>query len=267
MSEATNTKPLEGVYDAHFHLASTIQKHDNIQILDKALDLGLAGGIDVGSDLDQDQSRFDIIKNYPQIQFSCGIYPDGVTKGDINSQIDRLSKHIDLFSPSAIGEIGVDFHWNFGTPELQIELCEKQIQLANDRGLPVIIHNRKGDDALKQILTSTPPKYGLMLHCFSSNISMAEFAIDRGWYISFAGNLTFSNAHDLRKVMGIVPQELLLVETDSPYLTPHPYRGTANDPSMIIHTIEVMAEYRGVAKEVIIAQTGQNFLNFLQLPT
>ncbi len=263
MSELTKRKPLEGVYDAHFHLLSTIQKHGNPHILDKALALGLTGGIDVGSDLDEDQSRFNTLANYPQIRFSCGIYPDGVTKGPIDPQIERLSRHIDRFSPSAIGEIGVDFHWNFGTPELQIELCKKQIQLANDRGLPIIIHNREGDDVLKQIISEIPPRHGAMLHCFSSGVSLAEFAIDRGFFISFAGNITFSNAHGLRKVMAMVPKELLLVETDSPYLTPHPHRGTQNDPSMILHTIEVMAEHRGVSSESVISQTAQNFLRFL----
>lgn len=259
------TKPLAGIYDAHMHLASTMAKHKNRHILHTALEQGLAGGLDMGSSLEEDAARFAITQQYPSIHFACGIYPDGVTKGPVDPQIAQLAQHIELYNPVAIGEIGIDFHWNFGTPEEQIELCSKQIELANSYKLPVVIHNRLGDKTIMQLLTNTPPQYGLMFHCFSSDNELATYAIERKYYISFAGNLTFKNAHGLRKVMRQVPKELLLVETDSPYLTPHPYRGKPNDPSKIIHTLEVMAEYRDESLAEVITYTANNFRTFLSL--
>ncbi len=260
-------KPLDRVYDAHMHLSSTIRKHNNPKILEVALSQGLAGGLDVGSDLSEDRERFTIIQNYPNIYFSTGIYPDGVTKGALEPQLRELEAHIEEFKPVAIGEIGIDFHWNFGTPMEQVELCTRQIEIANSYGLPVIIHNRLGDSAIMEVLKKTPVPQGLMFHCFSSDTTLAEFAIDRGYYISFAGNLTFSNAHGLRKVAGMVPSELLMVETDSPYLTPHPHRGKPNDSSRIMHTIQCMAETRGDSIEAVVGYTGDNFKRFLGLST
>ncbi len=256
-------QPLAGVYDAHMHLCSTIEKHQNSNILEIALSQGLAGALDVGSSLEEDEERFSTVQQYPQVAFSCGIYPDGVTKGPIDPQIKQLKEHIERFKPVAIGEIGIDFHWNFGTPQGQIELCSKQINLANEYGLPVIIHNRLGDSAIQQILTDTPPQYGAMFHCFSSDMTLAKFAIEHGYFVSFAGNLTFKNSHQLRKVAAHIPWELLLVETDAPYLTPHPHRGKPNESSQIIHTIKTMAEVRGESIDQVIGYTGNNFRRFI----
>ncbi|MCK5199212.1 MAG: TatD family hydrolase, partial [Spirochaetales bacterium] len=159
-----------------------------------------------------------------------------------------------------IGEIGLDWNWNYGTKKLQIELFEAQIELANKYKLPILIHNREADKEVIETLKTTPPSSGGIVHCFSSDYQAAVNFLDLGLSISFAGNATYKKNSNLREVAAQIPEESIFVETDSPYLSPQKVRGKLNHPGHIGFIYETIAECRKMAIDELIISVKDNFL-------
>jgi len=163
------------------------------------------------------------------------------------------------YQVDCIGEIGLDFHWNYGTPYRQKELCIIQMELANLRACPVVIHTRDADQAMMEILDSVALPHSGILHCFSSTWELAECALKQGLYLSFAGPITYKNNIRLREILAKVPLNRLLLETDSPYLAPVPYRGKINTPHHMVEIYNEAARIKEISVTELAATIKTNF--------
>ncbi len=225
----------------------------------------MAGGIDIGVDCDDLGQRSLLVKDFPFIKQSAGIGPWGVDEGkpSIDAQLEILEHQIDTFGACAIGEIGLDNHWKYGTEALQEELFTKQIEMANKKNLPIIIHNRQADLLLGNIIAKTTFAKPGLIHCFQGTLELALLAIEQGFYISFAGPLTFKKNQGMRDILSEIPLDRILLETDSPYLSPEPYRGQINTPLMMSHIYETAASVKAMSVEELATQIQTNFQAFL----
>jgi TatD DNase family protein len=259
-------KIYSNLIDSHFHLQSMEHKGlDSLTLLKQMEENNMAGGIDIGVDCDDLEARSALVKDFPFIRQSAGVGPWGVEEGkpSIEEQMETLTKQIDTYKVCAIGEIGLDYHWKYGTAVKQHELLARQIALANSRDLPIILHNRKADEAMLGIIRKTPFERGGILHCFQGTEELALASIKKGFYISFAGPLTYKSNNKMREILAKLPLNRILLETDSPYLSPEPYRGQVNTPLMMSYIYEKAAEIRAMSVEALAEQIQQNFLAFL----
>ena len=167
----------------------------------------------------------------------------------------------------AWGEIGLDFYYDHSPHDVQIEVFRRQIRTARNLDLPIIIHSRDADDETVETLSEECSYEGFrgIMHCFGGTAKMAQDLMEIGFLISFAGNVTFKKAENLREAAKVVPLEKLLIETDCPFLTPVPFRGKRNEPSFVVHTAQFLADFYGVELEKLAKQTTQNFLDFFRL--
>lgn len=256
------TTPLEGLMDTHFHTQAMRRKGIDVECLLRNLfENGFAGGIDVGVDADDLPLRAPLLDSFPQLRLSAGIGPWGVEEGKppIDHQLRELAQCVGLHEVHCIGEIGLDDYWRYGTQRLQEELFIRQIEMADTMNLPIIIHNREADTRTGDIINRHPPKRGGILHCFSGTQRLADLALAHGFYISFAGPVTYKRNDGLREVLKHIPQDRLLLETDSPYLSPEPLRGTANTPQRMPCIYDKAAEILQTPVEDLAARIRTNF--------
>lgn len=248
--------------DSHIHMEMIADRGISIAELMDELDLmGFDGGLDIGVNIDDVQRRKSIIAPYPNIRWAAGLYPGNAEK-DIDALLTRLESVITDHHPDALGEMGLDYHWDYGTPENQKKLFIGQIELANRHHLPIVIHNRDADADMLKVLQQNPPHYGHILHCYSAASEYLDAFISTGAFISIAGNVTFkNNSANVKEAAARVPASQLLVETDSPYLAPSPKRGRVNTPKLIIHTYTEIARLRGMEVEDLAEVVGKNFLS------
>jgi TatD DNase family protein len=208
-------------------------------------------------DLEHFENVLNLAQNHPQIYASVGVHPC-----ELNGEDPSVAQLLDLAKNDkiiAIGETGLDyFHVEKASADWQRARFRRHIQASNQSGKPLIIHTRQAKSDTLKIMNEENAKAGVM-HCFSEDWATAKAALDLGFYISFSGIITFKNAQDLRDVAKKVPAERLLIETDSPYLTPVPYRGKPNSPAYTYYVAEKLAEIRDVSIEEIARTTTQNF--------
>jgi TatD DNase family protein len=250
---------MHGLIDSHFHLLALKQKGvDILHLLDKLFESGFQGGIDIGIRRDDLAERNLLLKDYPQIKVAAGIGPWGAQE-PLEGQLEAFRALCDEEKIDALGEIGLDFYWNYGTVEDQITLCKGQIELANELKIPVIFHTREADDAMGELIKGVSLPHSGILHCFSSTWALAKTVLDKGLYISFAGPITYKKSDALRSVLAKVPLDRLLLETDSPYLAPQRYRGEINTPLYIGEIYQEAARVKGISLEELIEAIGRNF--------
>ncbi len=254
---------LPGMIDTHFHGIIMKQKElDTRSVLSEAFESGLEYAIDIGTEMSDIPKRLNLLKGFKNILFAAGNYPSEVEKNTTPNLINLLKEAITKNNQIiAIGEIGLDWHWNYGTKEQQIELFDAQIKLANKYKLPVLIHNRDADADIVEVLKKTIPTAGGILHCFSSDYKTAAQLLDMGLSISFAGNVTYKKNNSLREVASKIPVNSIFVETDSPYLSPQKVRGKTNHPGHIGYTYEILAECKNIPIENFIQEVRNNFIN------
>ena len=222
--------------------------------IDRAIEEGMTFGIDIGVHPSDLNGRLELVVSNSPILRSTGISPsyiESYTQDDLlllESQLTGENKERIV----AVGEIGLDGYWNYGTPDLQQELFQTQLRLARKHALPVIIHNRDADEETVVALRSDLGEAGGVMHCFSSNRNSLKQFLDLGMYISFAGNVTFAKSETLRQSIGYVPDDRILAETDAPYLSPVPLRGKTNRPSSIVHTYALIAALRGIDVQSVV---------------
>ena len=241
--------------DSHCHLFydEIFQDIDNILIRSK--NLGVNRFICVGTNINDSLLSLDISEKFENVYCSAGIHPhdsQNVDK-DYIQQIELMMRSKRMI---AIGEIGLDYFRNISSKKSQIKVFNELLQLADNINKPIIFHNREADQDIIDILSSYPNVIGVS-HCFSSTLSTAKKLLDLGYYISFSGNLTFKNSN-LPSVAKYVPLDRLLVETDSPYLSPEPFRGKPNEPGRTRYVAEKLAEIHNISFESIAEQTTKN---------
>jgi TatD DNase family protein len=241
--------------DSHCHLDDEKFDPDRAQVIERALAAGveMMMAIGTGGDLDVAIQQ---AERYPFIYATIGVHPHDAAKAtpDTFERLRDLARHPKVL---AIGEIGLDYHYDFSPRDVQRSVFERQLEIAAEFHKPIVIHTREAwEDTLEQV-TSLP--HGGIMHCFTGDAAQARQALDLGFHLSFGGVLTFPKAEGLREAAKITPEDRLLVETDCPYLAPVPYRGKRNEPAFVVETARRLAQVRGVALEAIAECTTRNF--------
>ncbi len=252
--------------DSHAHLSMCDQSSTE-DILERAKQAGVGRLITVSTD----ETNWDLNKNFAsvhrQVYYSLGLHPHTAKRYAENAP--RLAGYFNEGVPKkcvAIGETGLDFHYDLSPREVQIEVFEAQLILANRVGLPVIIHCRDAFNETFAIVRKIGlARAGGVMHCFTGNLNQALEAIDLGLHISFSGILTFKNAEPIREAAREVPLNKILLETDCPYLSPEPYRGKPNEPSRMAITAQRLGAIRQMTIEEIAYATCQNTVELFQL--
>lgn len=251
---------MKGLYDSHFHLSIMKKKGMDVSsILEDCFARGFRGGIDIGTGIEDFAERKELTSPYPSILLSAGMYPSEAA-GEWRDRLPALRDQCADARVAAVGEIGIDLHWNYASRGEQSALFRAQLDMADEAGLPVIVHCRKAEPEITDVLKSGIPSRGGVLHCFSADYAWARQFLDLGLYISFAGNLTYPGSADLREAAMRIPADRILLETDSPYLSPVPVRGRPNHPGNTAHTRDFLASLRGIDPMDLTAAIGENFL-------
>ncbi len=210
-------------------------------VLARAREAGVTRAIAVGSGIDSCRAAVELADEEDGVFAALGIHPHQAG-GDEAGRLDELRELLASPSAVAVGETGLDHYRDYAPHDRQRELFDAQLALAAELGKPVVIHSRAADAETLAALVGF--RGTVVLHCFSSP-ALLDPALERGWYVSFAGNVTYPNAYELRAAARAVPAERLLVETDSPYLSPQPRRGRPNEPANVVHTVAALADARG----------------------
>lgn len=243
------------IFDTHSHYTDDAFDNDRKEILDSLPEKGVALAMLASVDIDDSKANIELSEKYDWLYASVGIHPENLenTPKYAIEQLERLTKNKKV---KAIGEIGLDYHYDGYDSERQIEIFKQQLDLANQLHLPVIVHIRDAIEDSMKCLKEFKPKG--IVHCFSGSAETAKEVIKLGMYIGFTGVLTFKNAKKAVKALSEVPLDKLLMETDCPYMAPVPYRGKRCDSSMIPYIAEVAGQIKGCTTEEILRQTLEN---------
>ncbi|HBT96411.1 MAG TPA: hydrolase TatD [Desulfobulbaceae bacterium] len=246
--------------DSHCHLDMDDYADDLDAVLARAKTAGVEKIITIGIDLASSRQALALARKYPMLKATVGIHPHDTSTASDTDWEGLLSLVAD--GGDAIvgwGEIGLDYAKNHSPQAIQRRQFAHQLELAARARLPVIIHDRDAHDDTLAILTASPARgHGGVLHCFSGDWSFAKKVLDLGLYISLSGVVTFKNAAALQEVAAKIPLDRLLLETDGPFLAPHPYRGKRNEPAWVVKTAEHIAQVRGIPVTELAAATRDN---------
>lgn len=267
-------EPLPGLIDAHTHLASTgASTPDEVAALvDRAAAAGVEKLCTVGDGLAEAEAALAAARHNERVYAACAIHPTRAHELD-DAAREKLTELVRDPRCVAVGETGLDSYWVRHAPDTTASLHSQEealrwhIDLAVDSGKTLMLHNRDADEDLLRVLADSPQPQRTMLHCFSSPAEVAREAVERGYILSFAGNVTFKRNSELREIAGRVPAGQLLIETDAPYMTPEPYRGTRNESALIGHTALCVAEARGQAPAELVAEVNATFDEVFGLPS
>ncbi len=251
---------LNNIFDSHAHYNDRSFDNDREELLEKLPSMGVSYVVNIGASMKDSEDILKLVKKYRYIYGALGVHPDDAGKTP-EGYISELEKQI-LSEPKirAVGEIGLDYHYDGYDKELQKELFEDQLKLAEKLGMPVVIHSRDACEDTMTMLEKYFPK-GVM-HCFGYSAETAKQVIKMGMYIGFTGVLTFKNAKKALKALKEVPLDRLLLETDCPYMAPEPYRGKRSDSSMIEKTAQKAAEVYGIPAQELLDITNENAKRF-----
>ena len=225
--------------DTHAHLDACSEDPDTL--VARARAAGVERIVSVGSGLASCRATLEIAARNPGVSAALGIHPHQAADEEA-SRVDELGELLKEEGAVAVGETGLDFYRDYAPHAAQLRLYRAQLELAAALGLPVVVHSRAADEDTARELEGFDGK--VILHCFSSP-GLLEVALERRYYVSFAGNVTYPGGSELRTAAGAVPPDRILVETDSPYLAPQPRRGRPNEPANVVHTVAALAAARG----------------------
>ncbi|WP_040838037.1 TatD family hydrolase [Nocardia brevicatena] len=244
-------EPLSPLVDAHTHLdACGASDAESVAVMmDRAAAVGVGKVVTVADDLAAARWAVEAAHWDERVFAAVALHPTraNALDGQARAELEKLAADPRVV---AIGETGLDYYWpgrleGCADIETQVEAFRWHIDLAKRTGKPLMIHNREADHDLLTVLLDEGAPETVIFHCFSSDTNMALSCVDEGYVLSFSGTVSFTNAHQLREAAQVVPDHLLLVETDAPYLTPHPYRGAPNEPYCLPYTVRALAELRG----------------------
>ena len=246
------------LFDTHAHLNAEQYNEDLEAVIDRAKSEGVSKVVVVGFDRPTIVKAMELAEKYSFIYAAVGWHPvDAIDMTDKElAWIEELAAHPKVV---ALGEMGLDYHWDKSPKHIQKEVFRKQIALAKKVNLPIIIHNREATMDIVQILKEEGAhEVGGIMHCFSGSIETAKECMKMNFYISFGGPVTFKNAKNVKEVAASIPLDRLLIETDCPYLTPHPFRGKRNEPGYVKLVAEELAALKGLSYEELANITMEN---------
>lgn len=238
--------------DTHAHFDACADPAGDL--LDRARAAGVDRVVAVGSGIESCRAALAVAEAEAGVSCVLGIHPHQAA-GDEAARLDELRALLRRPAVAAVGETGVDFYRDYAPRTAQRRLFDAQLALAADLGLPVVVHTRAADDETAEALRAFDGT--VVMHCFSSP-ALLPIALERGYYVSFAGNVTYPNAQELRDAAARVPFDRLLAETDCPYLAPQPVRGRPNEPANVVHTFEALAAARGEQVDELARQVDEN---------
>ncbi|MEO6588373.1 MAG: TatD family hydrolase [Pyrinomonadaceae bacterium] len=257
--------------DSHCHIDGEAFDADRDETVQRAKDAGVKVMLNIGTGNPHNgeiEKAVRVAEKFENVFASVGVHPHDAKLYDDeaeNNLIDLAKKSEKVI---AWGEIGLDYFYDHSPRDVQREVFVRQIRTARNLNLPIIIHSRDADDETVEILTEecSYQNFKGIMHCFGGTPKMAEDLLNVGFLISFAGNVTFKKAENLRAAARVVPLEKLLIETDCPFLTPIPFRGKRNEPAYVVHTAQFLADLYGEPVECIARHTTENFCRFFELP-
>jgi TatD DNase family protein len=241
------------VIDTHAHLDACAEPAD--VLVSRAREAGVARIIAIGSGIESCRSALAVAEEKPGIYAALGIHPHQAGNGEAR-RLDELRGLLGHERAVAVGETGLDFYRDYAPRDAQRRLFEAELELAAELGKPVVVHSRAAEEETAAALATFAGT--VILHCFSA-AALLPVALERGYYVSFAGNVTYPKAEQLRAAAALVPADRLLAETDSPYLAPVPHRGKRNEPAFVARVLQTLAEIRGESPEDLEARTHENF--------
>ena len=247
--------------DSHCHLDFPEFEAERDVIVARARAAGLVGMVTIATRVARHEQLRAIAERYPDVFFTVGTHPlQAGEEPDV--ALDIILACADHPRCVAIGEAGLDYHYDPVPRDLAAKVFRRQIEAARRSGLPLVIHSRDADDDMAAILRDEMGRepFAAVLHCFTGSRALAEVAVELGLSISFSGVVTFKNSGALRDIARNLPADRILVETDAPFLAPQPYRGKRNEPGYVVHTAAVLAEARGETPEAFAARTVANTL-------
>lgn len=233
--------------DSHCHLDFSDFEPERDEVVQRAVDAGISRMITICTRVKKFDQILILAERYEQVYCSVGTHPNNAHE-ELDITADDLLRLADHPKVVAIGEAGLDYHYDYSTPQAQRQGLITHIEASRRSQLPLIIHARNADSDMAEILRQQTEigSFPFVLHCYSSGMELAKIGVELGGYISFSGILTFKNSADIRAIADIVPHDRLLVETDAPFLAPTPNRGKRNEPSFVRYTAEVLAETIGM---------------------
>ena len=253
------------MFDSHCHLADEAFEDDLDAVVDRARQAGVDAALcilDATSPAEAARAER-VAAAWPAVGFAVGVHPHQA--GKFAACLDELEPRLRAAFAAragacAVGEIGLDYHYDFAPREIQREVFRRQIGVARELGRPVVIHTREAEaDTFAVLEDAGAPPPGGVFHCFTGDASMARRAVDLGFHVSFSGIATFKRADAVREAAAVVPWDRLLVETDAPYLAPAPYRGRRNEPAWVSRVIEAVAAVRGATADEVRTRTAAAF--------
>ena len=257
-------------FDSHSHYNDEKFNEDREQLIQETYNEGTTKFVCAGYNIKSSLDAIELSKKYEFIYSICGISPNDIPQSEkeLWKNIDKISEIVKKHQDQklvAIGEIGLDYYWNRENKELQKQAFIKQIELANGMDLPIVIHSRDASVDTIEVLKNNPVNKKGIFHCCQLNQEMIKQALELGYYISFAGPITFKNAKNAEECVKMVPMDKILIETDSPYLSPEPNRGKRNDSRNVKFIAQKIAEFKGLNLEQVAKITYENSMRIFEI--
>ena len=258
-----------GLFDSHSHLNDEKFDKDREEQIQKICESGVSNFITAGYSVESSKKALEIAKKYDFIYTTAGVSPNDIpqTEEELWKQLAEIEKIVEKNKEKicAIGEIGLDYYWNTDNKELQKKAFIEQIKIANKYNLPIVIHTREAVMDTLQILKENKVTKTGVFHCCPQNRELIKEGLKLGFYISFAGPITFKNSKNAEEMINLVPNDRILIETDSPYLAPEPVRGTRNTPANVKYIAQKIADVKGLTLEEVEKITFENTKNILYI--
>lgn len=253
------------LFDTHMHLNARQFFEDRDEVMQRAREAGVTRMVIVGFDEETIPLAIEIAETYDEVYAAVGWHPvDAIHYEDHHLDwLESLTEHPKVV---ALGEMGLDYHWDTSPKQVQEEVFRKQIRLAKKLSMPIIIHNREATaDIIRILQEEKAEEVGGIMHCFSGTVEDVQPCLDMNFYISMGGPVTFKNGHEAKRVAKMVPLDRLLIETDAPYLAPHPNRGKRNEPAYVRLVAEEIAQLRDLDYEKLCNITTENALKVFRI--
>ncbi len=248
------------LYDTHAHLDDEMFDNDRAEVIEKIKSSGVGLVNNIGASMESSYASIELAEKYDFIRAVVGVHPSEVydmTEEDIEA-LRKMAAHRSVV---AIGEIGLDYHYDDTDPVLQKKWFRRQLDLAKELDMPVVIHDRDSKGECIEILQEKEIRKGVV-HCFSGSAETAKIILNMGLHISFTGVLTFKNAKRAVEALNVIPMDRIFIETDCPYMAPEPHRGTRNDSSLVCHIAEKIAGIKNLSYEEVVDITTKNAIKF-----